>query len=393
MTARRRLLISTGEVSGEHHAARVVQALKGIDSNLEIDCFGGRHLEAAGARLIYPLSDFAVLGFAGVFKNLSRFVRILALFDRYLEQERPDAVVLVDYPGLHVRFAALAHRRGIPVVYFVCPQLWAWAPWRAARFARFVDHALTILPFEEEYFARRGIEARYVGHPAADELALAADMAQDVDLAELIGELAPPIALLPGSRPQEARANLPLMLDVAGRLRESLQEAVFLVPQMRDDTREVCRQIAAGHPCGPVRIVTAAQPVLKLARFALVASGTATFEVAYHGVPMVVLYRITRFQEFMGRQLLTVPWISQVNLIAGRELVPEFVTTGHPVEEITAAALELIGETRAREKCLEALSSTLRFAFLPGASARAAGEILKLLDNRVGSHEKDPETC
>ncbi|MFH0945301.1 MAG: lipid-A-disaccharide synthase [Planctomycetota bacterium] len=393
MNSGRRLLISAGEVSGEHHAARVVSALKRLDSGLEIDCFGGRHLEAAGARLIYPLSDFAVLGFAGVFKNLSRFVKILALFDRYLEQHRPDAVVLVDYPGLHVRFAALAHRRGVKVVYFVCPQLWAWAPWRAARFARCVDHALTILPFEERYFARRGIEARYVGHPAADELASTADTAQDLDLEELIGDGAPPIALLPGSRPQEARSNLPLMLDVALRLQDSLPGAIFLVPQTRDDTRRVCSEIVAKHPCEPVRIVNSARPVLKLARFALVASGTATFEVACHGVPMVVLYRITRFQEFLGRQLLTVPWISQVNLIAGRELVPEFVTAGHPVEEITAAALELIGETSTRGECLEALSSTFRFAFLPGASARAAGEILKVLGGRVGSLEKDPESC
>ena len=379
MSQIRRLFISAGEVSGEHHAARVVQALHQLDPQLSIDSMGGRHLEAAGTRMLFPLSDFAVLGFRAVFQNLGRFVGVLACYAQYLDRERPDAVVLVDYPGLHVRFAALASRRGIPVIYYVCPQLWAWAPWRAGRFAKFVDHALTILPFEERYFRMRGIRARYVGHPAADELAEVEQVTAS-DLTEQLLGVEAPIALLPGSRPQEARANLPLMLDVARRLEAELGPQAIFLPQARDDTREICRQIVADHGFSSVHIVDAVRPVLAQARFALVASGTVTFEVAYHGVPMVVLYRITRFQSFLGRQLLTVPWISQVNLIAGRELVPEFVTSERPVEAISKACLELIQDTQARAECRKALTETLKEAFRPGASARAAQEILDVLD-------------
>lgn len=375
MTAGGRLFISAGEVSGEHHAALVVREILERRPDLQIDSMGGRHLEAAGTRLLFPLSDFAVLGFAGVFKNLSRFIGVLRRFAEYLDRERPDAVVLVDYPGLHLRFAHLAKRRGIPVVYFVCPQLWAWAPWRARRFAGSVDRALTILPFEAEYLRRKGVEATFVGHPTADQLAT------------LVGDARTPpqsgddwnIAILPGSRPQEAQANLPLMIEVARRIRDQHPSVRFILPQLREDTREVCRGILERHPDIEIALERDVTPVLTGARFALVASGTATFEVAWHGVPMVVIYRITPMQRFLGRQLLTVPWISQVNLIAGREVVPEFVTTEQPAGEVTAAALPLIRDGEERQACLEALTVTLAEAFRPGAAARTADEILALL--------------
>ncbi|MFG0320401.1 MAG: lipid-A-disaccharide synthase, partial [Planctomycetota bacterium JB042] len=372
-------LISAGEVSGEHHAARLLAALRRRDPSLEFDAFGGRHLEAAGARLLFPLSDFAVMGFKAVFEHIGTFVKVLARFDRTLREDRPDLVVLLDYPGLHVRFARLCRRRGVPVLYYVCPQLWAWAPWRARRFARVVDHALTILPFEEEYFRRLGIDARYVGHPAADELAAETAGEEDDALEAEVRGAAPGLALLPGSRPQEVRTNLPLMVKVARRIREEHPAATFFLPQLRDDTAAVCREVLEAHPLDGVRFVRAVRPVLRGARFALVVSGTVTFEVACHGVPMVVVYRLTRFQRFLADRILTVPWISQVNLIAGRELVPEFVTPDEPVEEIAAACLDRIGETETRRECVKALGEDLRHAFSPGASERAADAVLALL--------------
>lgn len=374
-----RILLSAGEVSGEHHAARLLAAIRRRDPSITFDAFGGRHLEAAGARLLFPLSDFAVMGFKAVFEHIGTFVKVLARFDRALREDRPDLVVLLDYPGLHVRFARLCRRRGVPVLYYICPQLWAWAPWRARRFARVVDHALTILPFEEEYYRRLGIDARYVGHPAADELAADAAGESDASLEAEVRAATPGIALLPGSRPQEVRSNLPLMIEVARRLRAAHPEATFFLPQLRDDTAAVCREILDARPLEGVRFVRAVRPVLRGARFAFVVSGTVTFEVAYHRVPMVVLYRLTRFQRFLADQILTVPWISQVNLIAGRELVPEFVTPDWPVDALTEACLARIEETETRRECVQALGNELREAFAPGASDRAAAAVLALL--------------
>ena len=372
--------MSAGEASGDHHAARLVRELLARRPDVKVDALGGPHLEAAGARILFPLPDLAVMGFAAVFQSLGKFIDVLRLYARYLRDERPDAVVLVDYPGLHVRFAALAKRQGIPVVYFVCPQLWAWAPWRARRFERAVDRALAILPFEVEYFRRRGIDATYVGHPAADSLAEREHDADDDALTARARASATPIALLPGSRPQEARANLPLMLRVARRIVDQHPDATFFLPMSRDDTRGVCASlIDADADAPPVVLVERVYPVLGAARFALVASGTATFEVAYHGVPMVVIYKITPLHRFLGGQLLTVPWISQVNLIAGEELVPEFVTPDDPVDELTHACLERIGDTETRSRCVRSLSESLRYAFAPGASSRAAEQVVTIL--------------
>lgn len=374
-----RLFVSAGEASGDHHAARLVRELLARAPTLTIDAFGGPHLEQAGARILFPLPDLAVMGFRRVFENLGRFVDVLKLYLRYLEEQRPDAVLLVDYPGLHLRFARLARRRGIKVIYFVCPQLWAWAPWRARRFRRAVDHALTILPFEEEYFRRRGIEARYVGHPAADSLAGFVPDAQDDAITAAIRAADPGIALLPGSRPQEVVDNLPVMLAVARNIKAAHPRACFFLPQSRADTRAVCARLLQAEADLPVRLVDRVHAVLGGARFALVTSGTATFEVAWHGVPMVVLYKITRLHRFLGSQLLTVPWISQVNLIAGEQLVPEFVDPEQPIDAITRASLERIEDTPVRQLCLDKLSRSLRFAFAPGASARAADAVMAAL--------------
>ena len=373
-----RILISAGEVSGEHHAGRLMLALRERDPSLEFDAFGGQHLESLGARLLFPLSDFAVMGLAGVFKHLKTFVSALALFDRTLKETRPDLVILTDYPGLHLRFARLAQRRGVPVLFFICPQLWAWAPWRARRFARVVDHALTILPFEEAYFRKLGIDARYIGHPAADALA-----EQETDastaLDDEVAAADPALALLPGSRTQEIRANLPTMIRVARRLRKDWPNATFFLPQKRDKTRRLCEEVLRELPLEGVRIVDDLPAVLRHARFALVVSGTVTFEVAFHGVPMVVLYRVTKFQHALVSRILTVPWVSQVNLIAGRELVPEFVTPDEPIDEITERCRALIGETANRAACVEALQDRLAHAFGPGASDRAADAVMELL--------------
>lgn len=380
---RRRVFFSAGELSGEHHAARVVRELKALVPDIAVDAFGGRDLEAAGARLLFPLSDYAVMGFKAVFENLGRFVGVLRQFARYLADERPDAVVLVDYPGLHLRMAALARRAGVPVLYYVCPQLWAWAPWRARRFAAVVDEALAILPFEEPYFRSLGIGARFVGHPVADALREPDAAPESLALEAEVRAAAPGIALLPGSRPSEARANLPWLIDVARLLRRDFPAATFFLPQLRADTRALCAGLLAGADAPSVRLVSAVRPVLRAARAALVTSGTATFEIACHEVPMVVVYSITPLQRFLGGQLLTVPWISLANLVAGCALVPEFVTPDRPVEAIAASARALIADGAPRDRCLAGLRAAFRDTFQPGASRRAAQAVVDLLDRQA----------
>ncbi len=381
----RRILISAGELSGEQHASRLITALRGLEPDLAIDAFGGDLMRDAGAELRFPLSRHAVLGFAGVFRAIPLFAGILRRFASDLAERRPDAVILVDYPGLHFKFAQLAKRAGIPVFYYCCPQLWAWAPWRARRFARRVDHAFTIFPFEEGYFRSLGVPADYVGHPSADRIAEASPSADDERLRERLAATPCPIALLPGSRPQEARSNLPWMIGVARRLLVRFPEARFVLPQLRADTRAICEEILASEGfdrAGVCEVVDRVDPVLRAARCALVASGTATFEVGFFGVPMIVIYRITSFQRTLGNWLLTVPWISQINLIAGREVVPEVVTVEPDVDRVSALAADRIVDGPIRTATLHALRSDLAAAFAPGAAVRAARAILAALHPR-----------
>lgn len=376
-----RVLISAGELSGEQHAARLIAALKKRSPAIEIDAYGGDLMVEAGANLIFPLSRFAVLGFAAVFKALPVFAGILRGFAEHLVARRPDAVVLVDYPGLHLKFAEMARRAGIPVFYFCCPQLWAWAPWRSRRFARRVDRAYTIFPFEERYYRALGVAAEYVGHPAADRLASESLDAEDQAWMDRLSTVERPIAILPGSRPQEVRANLPWMLEIARRIAEAEPNVQFFLPQLRADTRRMCEAILTARGKVSVTVMPRVAPLLRKAHFTLVASGTATFEVGYFGVPMIVLYKITRFQRWLGSYLLTTPYIAQVNLIAGRQVVPEFVEVDEPIEKVVVAALELIRDGAPRQAQRLALREELAHAFAPGAAERTAERILVALES------------
>src|SRR5262245_17492598 len=204
-----RIFISAGEPSGDIHGANLIRAMKQIHPDVEIVGFGGERMAAAGCRLLYPLTQLAVMWFLRVLLNLRVFLRLLKQADDCFCEERPDAVVLIDYPGFHWQLAKRAHARGIPVYYFVAPQLWAWAGWRVAKMRRWVGQVLCTLPFEEPWYLRRGVNARYIGHPYFDELPR-----QRLDTAFLyrISDAGGPfIGLLPGSRDQEIERNLPTL--------------------------------------------------------------------------------------------------------------------------------------------------------------------------------------
>ncbi len=375
------LFVSAGELSGEQHAAKLVDALRALRPDWRFVGFGGDVMAKAGVDVRFPLSNFAVMGFKAVFAQIHRFIDILKLFERTIAETAPDAVILTDYPGLHLRMASLAKVQGVPVVDFICPQLWAWAPWRKRRFARVVDLALTILPFEADYFRSLGIDARFVGHPTAEQVARERAVPPSA-LAREIAACALPIALLPGSRGQEIRTILPLQAKVVRALLADFPDARFFLPQTKPRAAGACREFLERHPDLPITLVDDVSSVLRAVRFALVASGTATFEVACHGVPMVVLYKITRWHRFLASQLLTVPWISLVNLIAGEAIVPEFVVHDEPVDAIARACKERIADGPVRSRALDDLDRRLAHGRALGASENAARAIVEFVEAR-----------
>lgn len=371
---RRRIFFSAGEPSGDRHAAGLLAAAK-ARADVEAFGFGGEHLAGAGAEILLPLADTAVMGLAGVARHLPTFARALRLFDDALLHRRPDCVVLVDYPTLHLRFAELARRRGVPAVAFVCPQLWAWAPWRARRFARAFDLALSILPFEERFLGGLGLRTRYVGHPVADTDRPRAPDEVDAFLAAEPDR--PLVLLLPGSRRSEVEGNLPVQVEVARRLLSSATPAPRFVlvqerPERRADCEEAVRRIGASDAVlSPVLA-----PELAAARAALCVSGTVTLEVARLAVPMVVQYRAPALLLGLGRSLLTVPWISLVNLVAGEEICPEFVFARPPFDEIQAALRALLVDEQRRAAVSLALRERVVRRLGHGAYERAASLLL-----------------
>src|SRR5439155_16585270 len=222
-----RIFLSAGEPSGDLHAASLVRALRERRSDLDFVGFGGNRLRAAGCQLLYPLCDLAVMGLVRVLAHAASFLDLLSRADRYFRHQRPDAVVLIDFPGFNWWVARRAHFHGIPVYYFVPPQLWAWAGWRVEKMRRFVDHVLCNLPFEQPWYEERGVRAHYVGHPYFDELGR-----QRLDgefLANQRGRGGKIVALLPGSRNQEVARNWPMMAAGAARIAALRPDARFLV--------------------------------------------------------------------------------------------------------------------------------------------------------------------
>jgi lipid-A-disaccharide synthase len=368
------LFVSAGEPSGDLHGANLARALTARHPGIRIVGFGGDKMAAAGVDLHYPLTRLAVMWFGRVFSHLITFFRLAAQARRYFETARPDAVVLIDYPGFHWHIAKRARRAGIPVYYFVPPQLWAWAGWRVKKVKRDFTALLTALPFEEEWYRKRGVRTRYVGHPYFDELAR-----QRLDPTFLESERAKPgqvVGLLPGSRNQEVAANFSTMLAAAKRIRRRVPTVRFLVAAFNEDQAAVCKNLAFMEGV-PVEIHVGRTPeVIDLATGCVAVSGSVGLELLLKVKPTVVVYKLSAFALWVGRQFRTCSFISLVNLLAGEELFPEYLTAKDKSAAIGDQVADWLTDARRRaalEAKLHALS--VRVAD-PGACERAAEFLL-----------------
>jgi lipid-A-disaccharide synthase len=289
--------------------------------------------------------------------------------------------VPIDYPGLNLVLARMARRRGIPVLFYVSPQLWAWGPWRVARLRRRVDRLLAILPFEREFFVERGIPTVYVGHPLVDRLA---SFQVPRGLARKIKGKGEPhlVGILPGSRVQEIENLLPVMMQAARALNLRVPGVRFVLPAPGPEIPRgaAIREILDRDDTSPIQVVED-QPhaVMKLARVCLVASGTATAELAFFKTPMVILYRVNRLTRWISRLLIRVPHIGMANILAGKRIVPEFLFSSPPISGIVHATEELLLDEHRRGEMMAEFDTVRETLGTPGASARAAGAILEFL--------------
>ncbi len=373
------VFVIAGEPSGDRIAAGAVAALRRRHPGVRARGFGGPLLAAAGARLDHDLASDAVMGFFAVLRAAPRILGLYARYLRILDEERPDAVLLVDYPGFNLRAAQAARRRGIPVVWYVVPQIWAWAPWRAARVGRTKADLCVVLPFERAFYADRGIPARYVGYPLFESLD---GEAPDAALAERLRAGGRPVlAVLPGSRRQEIEGNLAALLGAVALLRKRMPEVRPVIACAGPGLRPLVDARVRESGLEVEVLDGGARTLLSAARAALCVSGTITMECVHAGIPAVVVYRLSAPKRLLLPVVLTVPRFGLANLLAGKALYPEHADPAGEAEAMAAELEERLRDGPARERDLGEVAALRGRVAAAGVPERVAA----ILEERLGA--------
>src|SRR6185437_8743152 len=363
-------------------AMLMVELRKLADRDIQFFGVGGEKMRAVGFETIVDSGEVAAVGITEVIKHVATIYREFFRMVSVARERKPDVAVLIDFPDFNLRLAGKLHEMGVPVVYFVSPQLWAWKQRRIWRVKKFVDRMLVIFPFEQDYYRQRGVNAEYVGHPLAD--LAPPQIPREVFAREHGLNIAKQwIALLPGSRKKEVLLNLPVMLEAAAGLGEAYE---YLVPVASTLSQQWMKQQIGS---ARVHLVSDARAALLHARVSVVASGTATVEAALIGNPFIVVYRVTGMSYAIGKRLVKVKNFGMVNLIAGREIVPELIQANFTAEKVVEQFKRLIPDSPARTEMisdLEEVQSKLRqVAVTTGAPAiaRAAQRVMEVVSSEA----------
>ncbi|HEU4717164.1 MAG TPA: lipid-A-disaccharide synthase [Bacteroidia bacterium] len=358
----------SGEASGDLHASNLVRELKQLDPAAEFRGFGGDLLAKEGMHLVRHYRDLAFMGFAEVILHLRTILNNISFCKNDIREWKPDAVILVDYPGFNLRVAPFVKELGIKVFYYISPQVWAWKQSRVFRIREVVDRMFCILPFEKDFYAKFDFEVDFVGHPLLD--AIAREENSEPALADDGRKI---IALLPGSRGQEIKTMLPVMLSAASRF----PEFRFVIAGAPSQPEKFYRGLMNGNSTEIVFGKTYA--LLRQSHAAIVTSGTATLETALHAVPEVVCYRGSTVSYQIAKRLVKVDYISLVNLVMGKEVVKELIQSEMNAGTISAELKKITADTNSRQKMLDDYAVLREKLGGPGASRRTAELIIKNL--------------
>lgn len=369
-----RILIVTGEASGDLHGANLAKALKACDPEVSLAGIGGRAMEAAGVQLVGKIGQFDVMGMVGPLV-LVAIIRRFFFMRRLFRSEPWDAVVFIDNPGLNLRYAYFAKGAGLRVFYYIAPQIWAWGPWRMYWIKKRVDQVLVILPFEKSLYDSAGMPCTFVGHPILDAVeksydrsALRARFGFSHD--ERV------IALLPGSRAHEVRALLPILIEAAEKLANREPKTKFILAQASTIEDNLLQPLVRQGSLAVTLVKEQASEVMAVADFVLVASGTATLQAAVVGTPMALFYRTTAWEFLIGSFFIRVKWIGLVNLVAGRSIVPELLQDEATGQRLYEEAIRVLEDRSVSDEMRRDLAEVRDALGEPGASKRAAEAVL-----------------
>jgi len=349
------IMIIAGELSGDMHAAKLVQAIQTRLPAAKFFGTGGSCMKSAGVEILQDTKEMAVMGFSEVARKYFFFRK---LFNRLICEaaiRKPDAVILVDYPGFNLRIAKKLHAMGVKTIYYICPQVWAWNRGRIPNMAATLDRLITIFPFENKHFEGTNLKTDFVGHPLVEETRMALAAAP----ADLPWTSKERVALLPGSRKHEIDRILPVLLETARLIKDRKPGASFIIAAPSDHTASYLQtKLSKSDSRLDVKILASrTREILRQARVAIVASGTATVETALMGCPMVIVYRVSLITYLIGRALIKIDNIGMVNIIADKTICPEFIQSDAKPGSIAKAVIPLMDDTVERNTMLDELQA------------------------------------
>lgn len=395
------IFFSVGEPSGDLHGANLIRELSSRRANLRFVGYGGPRMAAAGCELHEDLTKHAIMWLLQVFLALPTFISYMRRAGRYFRDAKPDAVVLIDYPGFNWWIARQAKRYGIPVFYYGTPQLWGWASWRVKKMKRLVDHVLCKLPFEPKWYADRGCQATYVGHPYFDELATRVLDRQFVT--EQASKPGPLVTILPGSRTQEVKSNFARQLISAELIRQRVPNVRFAVASFKASQGELAKEEIAKHPGLPIEVHVGRTPeLIEAATCCIAVSGSVSLELLYHHKPTVIVYHVSKFGYWVQGFFRRVRYITLVNLLTTPELLPkevgvydrrdprdshvlmpEYMACEDRTVEVASHIVEWLQNEPQRQKLVAHLARLSQEVGQGGASRKAAEYMLKRLPQSV----------
>ena len=366
-----RILVTCGESSGDLHASSLVRELLRKQPEARILALGGDRVLTAGAELISHIRDVSIIGISGVVTQFGKLAKLERKLKRVID-DGIDLFIPVDYPGLNLRLAEYAKKRGVPVLYYISPQVWAWGRGRIRKLQQFVDYLAVILPFEEDLYRDEGIRAEFVGHPILEDHGFPEAMDQSTRSG---------IGLLPGSRTSEVRRILPVLLETAERIRDELPGERFAIGMSKSVPRRIYEKIVGRHNV-EVELTEDTHELMASSRLLLVASGTATLQGALYETPLIIVYRVSMVNYLAAKLLVKIEHIGLVNIILGEEICPEFVQVNARPDRIADEALKLLGDRGARNSMVNRFGTLRSMLGGKGGSRRVAEISEQLLHSR-----------
>jgi lipid-A-disaccharide synthase len=374
----KKILLAAGEASGDLHGAHLVEAIHQIDPEVQLLGLGGEHLERKGMKLLYHSHSLSVVGITEVLFKLRAILKVLKGLKESLDREKPNLIILIDFPDFNLRLAKIAHQKGIPVLYYISPQVWAWRRGRVRVIAERVKKMVVFFPFEVSLYEAAGVDVEWVGHPLLD--IVKPTLSKEEAFRQFgLDPQRRTIGLLPGSRIQEVDRLLPPLLGSAHLLQQEIPDLQFVIPMAPGFTEETLSPWMR-NSSAPVKLIQGrTYDVMNISDLLILASGTATLEGAILGKPMIIVYKVSLLSSWVGRAMIRVNHIGLANLVAGKRIAPELIQKDVNPKRIAEEALRILKDSVLQQKMVESLKEVRQRLGNPGAAQRAARIVMSLL--------------